>query len=119
RCVSLSTRKLSSLSLRRRPTSVLPNASIITPPSASPFRAGAYGVWLLGSTRAAHGFGHLAHGALHAHEHGAGHDGVADVQLADLGQRRHAPHVLVVEAVAGVHQESQLAAQLGRVLDLA
>src|SRR6185295_18610795 len=126
RLVSGSTRKLSSFSLRRRPTSVWPYDS-----SMDPFRGGVrpreYGLCrgrsnvgeAVFASAAAHGFAHLADRALHAHEDRAGHDVVADVQLADLGQGRHRAHVLVGEAVAGLDGQAQLAAEPRRVQGLA
>src|SRR5512143_1123584 len=67
RLVSGETRKLSSFTFRRRPTSVRPYASIMEVGSA-------YGLSREASNPAAasgpHRVRHLAHGALHAHEEG-------------------------------------------------
>src|SRR5688572_10096889 len=89
RFVSRSIRRLSSFSLRRRPTSVLPNASIMNSPGR---RCRARIPSRLGPPQ--HG-DHLPDGALHADEHRAGDDVVPDVQLRDLRYRGHARSVRV------------------------
>src|SRR5687768_2154588 len=127
RFVSGFTRTLSSLSFRRRPTSVFPNASSINspPPRAARAAGRKIGAKNNGAGRRgsrfgrAHGRAHLAHRALHPHQHGAGHDVVADVELRHLRDGGHARGVRVGEAVAGVDHEAELAAQLRRIHDLA
>src|SRR5512143_2226648 len=116
RLVSGETRKLSSFTLRRRPTSVRPYASImevgpaygLSPNASNPPAAGR-----------PHGLGHLPDRALHAHEEGPGHDGVADVELGDLGEGGDLGDVAVVQAVPGVHHEAELAAEPRGVRHLA
>ena len=51
---------------------------------------------------------HLPHGFAQAHEDGAAHDGVADVQLAHARQRRNRLNVEVVECMAGVETHAQV-----------
>ena len=72
-----------------------------------------------GTRRRAMAADHLPHRPLHAHQHRPGHDVVADVQLGDLGDGGDGAHVVVGEAVAGVHGQAQLARQAGGVHHLA
>src|SRR5580765_4229712 len=94
RLVSGSTRKLSSFSLRRRPTSVWPYDSSIGPFPGGSVWSLEYGLWYEWSTRP-HRLLHLAHRTLHPDQHRAGHDVVADVELAHLGVGGDGPHVVV------------------------
>src|SRR6185503_9546177 len=115
RLTSVSTTKLSSLSFRRRPTSVCPIASSMPLSPFSPWVPLGYGLppgpSTNGPRRRAQHLHHLAHRALHAHQHRPGHDVVADVELADLGEGGDGADVPVGQAVAGVDEQSQLAAQ--------
>src|SRR3970040_890674 len=55
---------------------------------------------------------HLTRVLTHAHEHGPGNDGMADVELADPGNRRDRTDVAVIETVTRVDTQ----ALAGRVL---
>src|SRR4029453_6863825 len=142
---SVSTRRLSSLSLRRRPTSVRPCASSMEFRASGTASAGDAAVpcdvtprskdrgtargWSTSACRcgsarttrrdAPHPLDHLAHGALHADQDRAGHDAVADVELADLRLRGDRAHVLVGQPVAGVHGQAQPAPPPRRVHEAA
>ena len=62
----------------------------------------------------AHQLFHVAHRLRQAVEHGARDDGVADVELDDLGDGGDGLDVVVVEAVTRVHDEPERGGELRR-----
>ena len=57
--------------------------------------------------------GHVAHGAVKPDHHGAGDDGMADVQFLEVRHMVHKMDVVVVEAMACVDAETKGAGLLG------
>src|SRR5436190_21668596 len=57
---------------------------------------------------------HLTNGPLHADQHGAGHDSMADVQLVHVLDLSDGLHVVIVEPVSGVQPQAKAADELAR-----
>jgi len=60
---------------------------------------------------------HLCDGATDSRKEGAGHNRVADIQFMQVRQRQDRLDIVVVDAMAGVHDESETTGLLAGELE--